>query len=83
MRVDPTSGPESEHFSDHEIVAERDDIMDIDVAAEEMSGDEITDNDILETDPTVSSEPPIDSNEEGTVESCENLLPSKSEPVEK
>lgn len=35
--VDPTSGPESEQFSDHEIVAEGDDIRDIEIAAEEMT----------------------------------------------
>lgn len=81
--VDPTSGPESEQFSDHEMVAEGDDIRDIEIAAEEMTRDEITDNYILETDPTVSSEPPIDSNGEGTVESRGNTLPSRLEPIEK
>lgn len=41
-----------------------------------MTRDEIT-------DPTVSSEPPIDSNGEGTVESRGNTLPSRLEPIEK
>lgn len=38
-RADPLSGPESEHFSDCEIDAERGEIVDIELATEEMTKD--------------------------------------------
>lgn len=79
-RADPLSGPESEHFSDCEIDAERGEIVDIELATEEMTRHDIVDNNV-ETDPPVESH--IDSDAEGTVEGSENLLLSRSEPVEK